>query len=410
MKQPNGDIRIEMNRTHYTETGAKGVRLHYLDWLRVLAILGVFLFHAVHPFDMFPWEIKNAEQSVAVTLFIVFLGPWGMPLFFLISGTGSRFALRRRTGQRYAAERFTRLLIPFVVGSLLLSPLQLYFQWRHQTETGLFLGSLLEFFQARDISFGPRFFGWAGYHLWFLGFLFAYSLIALPLFLWLQGQRGQRCVSWLARLCDRRGGLFFFLVPLISVQLILRPFFPAEHDWTDFVYMLVFFVSGYILYADERFTRAVRRDWPLMLAAGILSTLFFFGAGAADVAQEWMDTRGTAGFYLLWSTWAVNGWCWTMFMLYIGMRHLDFSNAWLQYGQETIMPFFLLHQPVIIVIAYYVVQWDAGVLAKLPVVVLGSLVVSLGLVELVVKRIPPLRALLGMKPGGESAARGQASS
>ncbi|MGB7055604.1 MAG: acyltransferase family protein, partial [bacterium] len=59
----------------------KSVRLHYLDWLRVLAILGVFLFHAVHPFDMFPWEIKNAEQSVAVTLFIVFLAPWGMPLF-----------------------------------------------------------------------------------------------------------------------------------------------------------------------------------------------------------------------------------------------------------------------------------------------------------------------------------------
>ena len=81
-------------KTSYAESqteqsNKKSVRLNYLDWLRVLAILGVFLFHAVHPFDMFPWEIKNAEQSVAVTLFIVFLALWGMPLFFLLSGVGS---------------------------------------------------------------------------------------------------------------------------------------------------------------------------------------------------------------------------------------------------------------------------------------------------------------------------------
>jgi len=31
--------------------GDKSVRLHYLDWLQVLAVLGVFLFHAGHPFD-----------------------------------------------------------------------------------------------------------------------------------------------------------------------------------------------------------------------------------------------------------------------------------------------------------------------------------------------------------------------
>lgn len=40
--------------TQNTQTSAKPARLHYLDWLRVLAILGVFFYHAVHPFDMFP--------------------------------------------------------------------------------------------------------------------------------------------------------------------------------------------------------------------------------------------------------------------------------------------------------------------------------------------------------------------
>jgi glucan biosynthesis protein C len=390
----------------------KSVRLHYLDWLRVLAILGVFLFHAVHPFDMFPWEIKNAEQSVAVTLFIVFLGPWGMPLFFLVSGTGSWFALRRRTGRQYAGERIQRLLIPFIIGSILLSPIQLYFQWSHQTQTGLFEGSLLEFYQIREISFGPRVFGWAGYHLWFLGFLFAYSLVALPLFVWLKRDSGRRVIARLANLAERRGGLFLFIIPLVLVQFALRPFFPAEHDWTDFIFTLVFFVYGYILYADERITRAIRRDWLPMLMAAILSTLFFFAAGAADVAQEWMETPGTPGFYLLWSAWSVNGWCWTLFMLHIGMRFLEFGNRWLEYGGQAIMPFYLFHQPVIIVIAYFVVGWDtsavlgagAGLLVKLLAVVLGSFVISLGLVELIVKRVSALRSLFGIRPKEETQA------
>ena len=49
-----------------TDSPAKGpavksARLHYLDWLRVLLILGVFLYHAVHPFDSaVDWHIKNA--------------------------------------------------------------------------------------------------------------------------------------------------------------------------------------------------------------------------------------------------------------------------------------------------------------------------------------------------------------
>jgi peptidoglycan/LPS O-acetylase OafA/YrhL len=44
-----------------TDSVHSKVRLHYLDWLRVLAILMVFLFHAVHPFDFGEWHVKNVE-------------------------------------------------------------------------------------------------------------------------------------------------------------------------------------------------------------------------------------------------------------------------------------------------------------------------------------------------------------
>ena len=79
------------------------------------------------------------------------------------------------------------------------------------------------------------------------------------------------------------------------------------------------------------------------------------------------------------------------------MRSVDFTNKWLQYDQDMIMPFFLVHQPVILTIAFFVVRRDADLWVKLLVVVLGSFVISLGVYELLVKRIAPARALFGMK-------------
>jgi hypothetical protein len=73
-------------------------------------------------------------------------------------------------------------------------------------------------------------------------------------------------------------------------------------------------VYGFILYADDRFAPAVRRDWPLMLATGVLGTLFIHIGSAADVVPAWMASPGTPGFYLTWSVWSIIGWCWTLFM------------------------------------------------------------------------------------------------
>ena len=95
--------------------------------------------------------------------------------------------------------------------------------------------------------------------------------------------------------------------------------------------------------------------------------------------------------------WGINGWCWTMVLSYVGMRYLDTTNKWLQYGREASYAFFMLHQPVIIFIAFYAVQWEVDLLIKLLVVVIGSFASSLGLYELLVRRINPVRALFGMK-------------
>jgi hypothetical protein len=187
-----------------------------------------------------------------------------------------------------------------------------------------------------------------------------------------------------------------FAIPLIVLQLALRPFFPAEQGWADFVYTLVFFVFGYILYADERLAPAVRRDWPIMLAGVVLTTLFILIGAVDGIALEWMFSPRSPGFYLFWSVWSINAWCWTLFMLYIGMRYLDFTNKWLVYGRETIVPFYLLHHPAIIGVAYFVVQWNIPTAVKWLAVLFGSLLVAVGLIE-IIKRVPVVRGLFGMK-------------
>jgi glucan biosynthesis protein C len=383
--------------TQTASTAQMSVRLHYLDWLRVLATLGVFLFHAINVFSPAKFEINNAERIDVIMMIQAFFFPWGMPLFFMVAGAGSWFALRRRTAWQFTRERTLRLLVPFFTGTLLLGPLQLYLSWSHRSQTGVFAGSFPEFLVDRLPQIGPKLFGAFGYHMWFLGFLFAFSLLALPLFTWLKGEAGRSVVSRLAGICERRGGILLFALPIAVVRLGLQPFFPEQQNWADFFSHGAFFVLGYLLYADERFLRAIRRDWPILLGVGMAAILAAMAIGVSMESFDIERAPGTFWEFLMWGLIAICGWCWTASVLYIGMRYLDRDNGVLRYGLSANLPFFVVHQPAILTIAYLVVQWDAGILPKLLALVLGAFAVSLGLYQFVIRRIGLLRAMFGMK-------------
>jgi hypothetical protein len=365
----------------------------------------VFLSHAVHPFDIGDWQVKNVNQSEIITIIRLLLAIWGMPFFFLVAGAGSWLALQKRTERQYLQERFYRLLIPFIVGTILFSPIEYYCENMNKIQRGLqtsFQGFISIFSTFNPLllhypGFSPRWLG-HGYHLWFLGFLFCFALITLPFFLWLKKKPGQSSVSWMVKLCEYRGGILLFIIPLAFVKLILAPFFPLEHDWADFIFQMCFFSLGFILFTDERFARVIRRDWLILLTIPTVIVLGLLGMYLADIPiMTWYETPGIPQFYLMQFFISIIAFCYSLTMLFIGMRFLDFSNGLLRYGQEAALPFFVLHQPVIIVIAFFVVQWDAIISIKLPVVVLSSFVVSIGLYGLIIQRIHPLRLAFGMK-------------
>jgi peptidoglycan/LPS O-acetylase OafA/YrhL len=375
------------------------VRLHYLDTLRVLAVATVFVFHAFRPFNVTDWLVMNDETSPIAIAFQALVGPWGMPFFFLLSGAGTWFALRRRTPRQYAVERVTRLLVPYLLGSLLLTPIQGYFDWRFWSAREEQSVTFLQFMLDRLQGLNPTVFDWIGYHLWFLAFLFCVSLIALPFLLLLRRAQGQRWVGRLADLCLHRGGILVFLLPLLIIQMGLRPLAPQSYGWSDFVYYLVFFIIGALFVSDERFARAIRRDWWLALIIGVAAFLGLVGLVALGVAEIWFADPDLPGFYLWWVVATLDTWPWIVVMWFVGMRYLDVSNRWLRYGQEAIVPFYVFHQPVIVAISFYVVQWQLGVTLKMLVIFFGSLAITLAIVELI-RRIAPLRALFGMKVAG----------
>ncbi len=295
------------------------------------------------------------------------------------------------------------MLIPFVFGTILFSPLEIYIEWANKVQRGVVTTSLQEYV-LRPVTdqnllslITPRWFGY-GFHLWFLGFLFSFALITLPLFEWLNRGAGQRLISWLAKLSERRAGILLFILPLAFVKSLLVPLFPAEHDWADFIYQMSFFILGYILFGDQRFTYTIRRDGWLLLSvptAIVLGLVVMYLTGVP--VAEWGDTPGIPQFYILQFLASAIALCYSLGMLFVGLRFLDFVNPWLRYGQEAALPFFVLHQPVIILIAYFVVQWNAGISIKLPIVVLSSFVICISLYDLIIRRIRPLRRIFGMK-------------
>jgi surface polysaccharide O-acyltransferase-like enzyme len=103
-------------------------RCYYIDWLRVLAIFAVFLFHCARFFDQCDWHIKNGSASILFSVLTGFIHQWAMPLFFLLSGAATWFVLDKKSSRHYMLGRFKRLIIPFIFGVILFIPPQKYLE------------------------------------------------------------------------------------------------------------------------------------------------------------------------------------------------------------------------------------------------------------------------------------------
>src|SRR5947209_15098139 len=374
-------------------------RLHYLDWLRVLAVSGVFYAHSADIFDKFYWHVKGVEQNNDLMVLVVFGTEWGMALFFFLAGASAWFALESRAAGQFVSERFTRLIIPCLVGFILLSPPIAYLiAISHSLYHGNFLQFYPYYFENIHVSWNPQWLGAYAFHLWFLVFLFVISTLALPALLYVKRERSLRFMAKLAAFCDRPAGLFVFVLPIALIQMALRAPFPGYQSWSDFFTWLLIFLYGFMFLAEPRFASAIQKQWKLALFVGIASLLIMLVASYTGVLSSWASiSTYSVGYVLYQLLRSIVTWSWMLLLLYFGMRFLNFSDKFIEYANEAVLPFYLLHYPVIVVITFLTLAWNINMGVKFLIVSTIALIATLVLFDLFIRRIKVSRWLFGMK-------------
>jgi len=376
----------------------KATRRYELDWLRALAVMVVFLYHSTRFFNLGDWHLKNVNTYVWLEIWNVFATRWMMPLFFIISGASLFYAIgKSAVWRKFYVDKFSRLMIPLIVGSVTHSALQVYLERSsHGQFTGSFFSFLPEYFSGVYLGIGmPGNFAFHGMHLWYLLFLFLYSLLCYRLFVWLKGD-GRNILDRITSLLAVPGLMYLgFPAPL----LIMKAFIPGavmdvgNGGW-GFLYYIWFLIAGFIIVSGKRLQQhMMNQRWvSLILGVGLSSAHLFqlfspsrlvFPPGISD----WVYTL--LSFF--------SAWCWLFVILGFGMRYLAVDRPWLRAVSEAGMPFYILHQTVLLAVGYFVIPWAIHDAAKWLIIFFASFIVIIAVYTLLIRKFDWMRFLFGMK-------------
>jgi peptidoglycan/LPS O-acetylase OafA/YrhL len=372
-------------------------RQSYLDWLRVLAILGVLFFHSAMPFAAeSDWHIKNQDTSHLFLEFNFFLSRFRMPLLFFISGAVSYFMLQNRTPGQFIALRFRRLLIPLVFGMLLIVPIQVYMERVNQGFKGNFLNFYPSIFTTGAYPAGNM--SW--HHLWFVAYLFVYDVALAPVFKWCIINRPR--LSFFDSL-GRGKKIYWLILPsLLSFSaMVLR--FPETHalvnDWCWFFYWLLFLLAGFICLCTPSLMDSLERNRRTSLSFAVLSIFIinYLRWNQLEPDNVFINWKADPRTYLYLSLYALTAWMWVFSAIGYGKRYLNKKHRALPYLNSAAYPFYILHQTVIVVIAFYVVKTSDTILLKYAFIVLTAFLTSMAIYHLFIRPYALTRFLFGVK-------------
>jgi len=172
-------------------------RRHDLDWLRVLGVLLLIPFHVALIFVLKPYTImyiRDVINSLTLSVVTGFIHMWHMPMLFMISGAATYFALGIRSPAGYIRERLLRLFIPLTFGLATYIPFTIYIQHSHNLSLQ---AGYRGFFRIDPAQLDGMNGAFTPAHLWFILYLLVFSLVGLPLFIWLRSERGKSATKGL---------------------------------------------------------------------------------------------------------------------------------------------------------------------------------------------------------------------
>lgn len=362
-------------------------RRYDIDWLRIMLIFSVFLFHIGMYFNGFGWHIKNPERLTWLDPIMGYLHTWRMPLLFLVSGVGTWFALGKRTIGQFLGERSRRLLVPLVFGMLVVVPPQVFVE--KQAQYGSYLNFIPHILEG---SYPEGNLSW--HHLWFVLYLFVCATAAIPFILLLRSKAGSRFYQFLERWVKIKGVWLLLAIPVFLSQILLLPWFPEEthaltDDWAYIASSFLFFLYGYILLSNKTVIGSIVEQRRIYASVALMiSGLYFFDWFQS--VDSWMSEHVQLLLYCLLQLSIA------LTLIAYSARYLNHDHPWRKSLNEAIYPFYILHQTVILVLAFVLrdvempVGWRVLVLTGMSFSVIVSLYVFL------IKPFRVMRFLFGM--------------
>ncbi len=276
-------------------------------------------------------------------------------------------------------------------------PPQIYFEHiNNYSGYGDFYATVFNF-----IPYPQGSFSW--HHLWFIAYLFLFSLLARPFLRFIRGPRSESFREKVFRLFSQPVGILLIPATLLVIsQAVLRPYFPDEthaliDDWAYFVFYFLFFIYGMLCYSHPRLWESIGNNrkpllWSCILALipFYLTYFHFLQFYRLPFTEETVDT--------LFSICAiVVAWFTVITVIAFGQHYLNKPHPWLKHFNEGLYPFYILHQTVIIAIGFYVCQWNRSIFAKFCTVSILTLVSCIAFYFALIRPFNAVRILFGMK-------------
>ena len=352
------------------------MRKHYLDNVRIIAVLLVLPYHAMLIFNDFDFTYYINGEPLA-SYYLLITGEWLMPALFVISGISAFIALQKRTTAQFLKERVSKLLVPFIAGLVFLLPIMSYFAVRFQQGyTGGYLEQWGRFFTTTT-DFTGFDGGLTPGHLWFLLYLFVISLVVLPFM--------RAYLNSKKKLSLKRVPVLVLVLvcalPIAAYPLLIF----AEKSFGEY---LLWFLLGFYIFSNDDILEKLDKNRLLLsiIAVVVLAGFLYF---------SYADFYPTNSMYDIAFS-RLSGWTISLALLGISRHSLNFKNKATSYLSGAAFAVYIFHQPLLVAIGYYVLMLPINVWLQVLLILVGTVTTSLACYE-IFRRIPVTRFLFGIK-------------
>jgi membrane-bound acyltransferase YfiQ involved in biofilm formation len=174
----------------------------------------------------------------------------------------------------------------------------------------------------------------------------------------------------------------------------LTAHWPYTDNWPEFCLDLLFFLAGYVIYASVRLGAAVRQHCFAALSLGLAYWVMVVVLTAKGKVPA-PDFSPSALLFALTQT--SSAWLLTLALLGLAMRYLTSSTKRQRYLTSATFPVYLLHMPLLTVVAYFLLKLPAPWYLQLLLIASVTIVGSFAIYELVIRRTSVTRFLFGAK-------------